>query len=97
MKLFALPLAAGLVLALGPGPARAAQDPPLLEDDPGRNLTEKLERNNGVIEPPPTNSTIVVKPPPTGGDMPVLKPPAPPQPPQDPPASVKSGGDSPGS
>ena|SRR5919112_2116429 len=41
----------------------------------GGTLSEKLNRNEGVIKPPATGDTEAVVPPPQVPDMPVIKPP----------------------
>ena len=41
----------------------------------GGTLSDRLERTEGVIKPPPTGDTEAVLPPPQVPDMPVIKPP----------------------
>lgn len=53
--------------------------PPLAEGRPGETLSETLERNEGVIKPPPVDPEMASPPPPVGARTPVIEPPAPPQ------------------
>ena len=41
----------------------------------GETLSDKLERSDGVIKPPPTGDTEAVLPPPRMPNMPVIRPP----------------------
>ena len=75
-------LAASLLL---PGLAAAGQKPepvPDAQSKPGETLTERLDRTDSVIKPPPVDEPMHIEPPPIGSDMPIIKPPAPPQPPE---------------
>lgn len=49
---------------------------------PEESLTDRLERTDGVIRPPPAVDPEMVEPPPDGGAAvgPVIKPPSPPDP-----------------
>ncbi|HEY8579310.1 MAG TPA: hypothetical protein VIL72_05445 [Beijerinckiaceae bacterium] len=71
-------LAAALLAVPAAVGAQEAQTPrnetPLLRDGQG-DLSDKLQRNDGVIKPPPVDSQMPTPTPPTNSDMPVIKPP----------------------
>ncbi|MBX9757400.1 MAG: hypothetical protein K2Y29_01400 [Beijerinckiaceae bacterium] len=52
------------------------------QSKPGETLSERLDRTDGVIKPPPVDAPIQIEPQRQDSNMPVLKPPAPPQEPQ---------------
>ena len=53
---------------------QAPQAVPDAEPGSDETLTERLDRTDGVIKPPPVDTPMHVKPPPVHSDMPVLKP-----------------------
>lgn len=65
------------------GSALAQQAPQVVPDAQrreGETLTDRLDRTDGVIKPPPVDAPMPVHPPETSSNMPVLKPgDAPPQ------------------
>ncbi len=60
-----------------------AQSPQVVPDAQTREsetLTERLDRTDGLIKPPPVDAQIQITPPPQSSNMPVIKPgEAPPQ------------------
>jgi hypothetical protein len=48
---------------------------PKLNDPPGEQLSQKLDRSEGVICPPPGVDPEIASPPPGGGKTPVIPPP----------------------
>lgn len=79
-----IPIAALLTLAAVTAHAaeQAPQAVPDSQSRPGETLSERLDRTDGVIKPPPVDAPIQVKPQSHDSNMPVIKPPAPPQEPQ---------------
>ena len=62
---------------LGAAPALAQQRPEVVPDAERRadeTLTERLDRTDSVIKPPPVDSPMRVAPPPVNSSMPVIKP-----------------------
>jgi hypothetical protein len=77
-----LMIIATLLLAPLPGPLLAEQAPQAVPDaqgKPGETLTERLDRTDGVIKPPPVDAPMQIDPPQQDSNMPVIKPPAPAQ------------------
>ncbi len=61
------------------GAEQAPQVVPDAQSKPGETLTERLDRTDSVIRPPPVDAPMQVAPPQQDSNMPVIKPPAPPQ------------------
>lgn len=53
--------------------------PPLVEGRPGENLSETLDRTDGVIKPPPVDPGMAAPPPAVDTRTPDIEPPAPEQ------------------
>lgn len=54
------------------------QAPPLIEKPiipPGTDLSDRLDKSDGVIKPPPSRDTDIIKPTPDIESMPVIRPP----------------------
>ena len=66
-----------LCLILSAGAAFAQQTPQVVPDAQereGETLTDRLDRTDGVIKPPPVDSPMPIEPPKNQSNMPVLKP-----------------------
>jgi hypothetical protein len=60
--------------SFAPGGAQAPQTVPDAERRDGETLTDRLDRTDGVIKPPPVDAPMHIEPPPGASKMPVLKP-----------------------
>jgi hypothetical protein len=75
-----LPAGAAALAALGMAVTGAmaeqrSEPVPDSQSRPGENLTERLERTDGVIKPPPIDAPMQIKPPENITRTPVIKPP----------------------
>lgn len=73
MKLCFLAIILGLPLVV-PAAAQAPQPVPDAERRPGETLTERLDRSDGLIKPPPVDAPMQVAPPPDTSKTPVIEP-----------------------
>lgn len=91
MKQNRLPAGAAALAALGmavTGAMAEQRSEPVPDDQsrPGENLTDRLERTEGVIKPPPVDAPMQIEPPANITRTPVIKPPVEQQTPGDAPA-----------
>jgi hypothetical protein len=64
-----------LIAAAGSAVAQTApQTVPDAQHRQGETLTDRLDRTDGVIKPPPVDAPMPIEPPKTTSNMPVLKP-----------------------
>jgi len=83
---------AALVLGAAGAMAQQGGEPvPDSQSRPGENLTDRLERTEGVIKPPPIDAPMPIEPPEGITRTPVIKPPIEQQTPEDGPAAASAG------